>query len=127
VAGRAITRFFFDNSVYFRLLDVASAAGLTIPIVPGIFPVQNFKQTASFARRAGTSVPRWLAAPVRRPRRRSRDPPPRRGRRLRRTGDRPHRPRRRGFTLLYDVPRRSRIAIHLIGRRAKPRAAAEAA
>ena len=61
MAGRAITRFFFDNSVYFRLLDVASAAGLTIPIVPGIFPVQNFKQTANFARRTGASVPRWLA------------------------------------------------------------------
>jgi len=60
-ADRAITQFFFDNSVYFRFLDVASAAGLTIPIVPGIFPVQNFKQTANFARRAGTSVPRWLA------------------------------------------------------------------
>ena len=35
--------------------------GSTIPIVPGIFPVQNFKQTANFARRAGASVPQWLA------------------------------------------------------------------
>ena len=60
-ADRAITQFFFDNSAYYRFLDVASAAGLTIPIVPGIFPVQNFKQTANFARRAGASVPRWLA------------------------------------------------------------------
>jgi methylenetetrahydrofolate reductase (NADPH) len=60
-ATRAITQFFFDNSVYFRFLDVAAAAGLDVPIVPGIFPVQNFKQTANFARRAGTSVPRWLA------------------------------------------------------------------
>jgi methylenetetrahydrofolate reductase (NADPH) len=60
-ADRAITQFFFDNSAYFRFLDVAAAAGITIPIVPGIFPVQNFKQTANFARRAGTSVPHWLA------------------------------------------------------------------
>jgi methylenetetrahydrofolate reductase (NADPH) len=60
-ADRAITQFFFDNSAYYRFLDVAGAAGLTIPIVPGIFPVQNFKQTANFARRAGTNVPRWLA------------------------------------------------------------------
>ena len=29
--------------------------------MPGIFPVQNFKQTANFARRAGASVPQWLA------------------------------------------------------------------
>jgi methylenetetrahydrofolate reductase (NADPH) len=60
-ADRAITQFFFDNSVYFRFLDLAEAAGINVPIVPGIFPVQNFKQTANFARRAGTSVPQWLA------------------------------------------------------------------
>ena len=60
-ASRAITQFFFDNAVYFRFLDVASAAGIAIPIVPGVFPVQNFKQTANFARRAGASVPQWLA------------------------------------------------------------------
>ena len=60
-ACRAITQFFFDNSVYFRFLDVAAAAGIDIPILPGIFPVQNFKQTSNFARRAGASVPQWLA------------------------------------------------------------------
>ncbi len=60
-AERAITQFFFDNAVYFRFLDVAAAAGIAIPIVPGVFPVQNFKQTANFARRAGASVPQWLA------------------------------------------------------------------
>jgi methylenetetrahydrofolate reductase (NADPH) len=60
-ADRAITQFFFDNSVYFRFLDVAAAAGLSIPIVPGIVPVQNYKQTAGFAARAGATVPAWLA------------------------------------------------------------------
>jgi methylenetetrahydrofolate reductase (NADPH) len=60
-ADRAITQFFFDNSAYFRFIDLAAAAGLKIPIVPGIVPVQNFKQTAGFAARTGASVPRWLA------------------------------------------------------------------
>ena len=60
-ADRAITQFFFDNSVYFRFLDLAAAAGISIPIVPGVVPVQNFKQTAGFARRNGASVPDWLA------------------------------------------------------------------
>ena len=60
-ADRAITQFFFDNSVYFRFLDLAAAAGITIPILPGIVPVQNFKQTAGFAKRTGASVPDWLA------------------------------------------------------------------
>jgi methylenetetrahydrofolate reductase (NADPH) len=60
-ATRAITQFFFDNDIYFRFLDRACAAGITIPIVPGVTVVQNFKQTANFARRAGASVPDWLA------------------------------------------------------------------
>ena len=37
------------------------ARGITIPIVPGIVPVQNFRQTAGFAQRTGASVPQWLA------------------------------------------------------------------
>jgi methylenetetrahydrofolate reductase (NADPH) len=60
-ATRAITQFFFENDVYFRFLDKACARGIKIPIVPGIMPVQNFKQTANFARKAGASVPDWLA------------------------------------------------------------------
>ncbi|QEL26018.1 methylenetetrahydrofolate reductase [NAD(P)H] [Bosea sp. F3-2] len=60
-ATRAITQFFFDNDVYFRYLDKVRARGIEIPIVPGIVPVQNFKQTAGFARRTGASVPQWLA------------------------------------------------------------------
>ena len=60
-ADRAITQFFFDNSAYLRFLDLAAAAGIAIPIVPGIVPVLNFKQTANFARKAGASVPNWLA------------------------------------------------------------------
>jgi methylenetetrahydrofolate reductase (NADPH) len=60
-ATRAITQFFFDNAIYYRYLDRVRAAGIDIPIVPGIVPVQNFKQTANFARRTGASVPDWLA------------------------------------------------------------------
>jgi methylenetetrahydrofolate reductase (NADPH) len=61
-ADRAITQFFFDNDHYFRYLDRVRARGINIPIVPGIVPVQNFKQTANFAAKTGASVPAWLAA-----------------------------------------------------------------
>jgi methylenetetrahydrofolate reductase (NADPH) len=61
-ADRAITQFFFDNDHYFRYLDRVRARGIDIPIVPGIVPVQNFKQTANFAAKTGASVPEWLAA-----------------------------------------------------------------
>lgn len=60
-ATRAITQFFFENDLYLRYLDKVRAAGITIPILPGIVPVQNFKQTAGFAKRTGASVPAWLA------------------------------------------------------------------
>jgi methylenetetrahydrofolate reductase (NADPH) len=61
-ASRAITQFFFENDLYFRYLDRVRAAGITIPIVPGILPVQNFKQTGNFAARTGASIPDWLKA-----------------------------------------------------------------
>ena len=60
-ASRAMTQFFFENDQYFRYLDRVRAAGINVPIVPGILPVQNFKQTANFAARTGASVPDWLA------------------------------------------------------------------
>ncbi|GAB6841306.1 methylenetetrahydrofolate reductase (NADPH) [Methylorubrum rhodinum] len=61
-ADQAITQFFFDNEIYLRYRDKVRAAGIDIPIIPGILPVQNFKQAANFARRTGASVPYWLAA-----------------------------------------------------------------
>ena len=60
-ATRAMTQFFFENSLYFRYLDRVRASGIDIPIVPGILPVQNFKTMKNFAARCGTSVPGWLA------------------------------------------------------------------
>jgi 5,10-methylenetetrahydrofolate reductase, prokaryotic form len=60
-ADRAITQFFFDNELYLRYLDKVRARGITIPIIPGILPVLNFNQTASFAEKTHTSIPGWLA------------------------------------------------------------------
>ncbi len=55
-ATRAITQFFFYNDLYWRFLDRALAAGINVPIGPGIVPVQNFKQTASFAAKTGAYI-----------------------------------------------------------------------
>ena len=60
-ASRAITQFFFDNDQYFRFLDKVRARGIDVPVIPGILPVQNFKQAANFAKRAGARVPDWMA------------------------------------------------------------------
>ena len=60
-ATRAITQVFFDNDFFLRYLDRVRARGITIPIVPGIMPMHNFKQARNFVTRAGTTVPDWLA------------------------------------------------------------------
>jgi len=60
-ATRAITQVFFDNDLYFRYLDRVRARGITIPIVPGIMPMHNFKQARNFVTRTGTTVPDWLS------------------------------------------------------------------
>lgn len=60
-ATRAISQFFFDNDVFERYVERVRAAGIDIPIVPGIVPVANFTQVASFAAKTGASVPAWLA------------------------------------------------------------------
>jgi methylenetetrahydrofolate reductase (NADPH) len=59
-ASRAITQFFFSADTYFRFLDRALAAGITVPILPGIMPVTNL---AGIRRMGGnTKVPDWLEA-----------------------------------------------------------------
>ncbi len=60
-ASRAITQYFFDVDLYRRFRDRARAAGITIPIVPGILPVTNFAQVVKFSAACGASVPAWMA------------------------------------------------------------------
>jgi len=60
-ADRIITQFGFDNAHYLRFLERARAAGIWVPITPGIVPIHNFRQVAGFAVRAGATVPAWLA------------------------------------------------------------------
>jgi methylenetetrahydrofolate reductase (NADPH) len=59
-ATRAITQYFFDVEHYFRFIEKVRAAGVTIPIVPGILPVGNVAQVKKFSAMCGASVPAWL-------------------------------------------------------------------
>jgi len=60
-ADRIITQFGFDNTHYMRFLERARAAGIWVPITPGIVPIHSFRQVAGFAVKAGAGVPAWLA------------------------------------------------------------------
>jgi len=59
-ATRAITQFFFDADRYLRFCDQAAAAGISVPIVPGILPIADFAQAKKFATACGASVPAAL-------------------------------------------------------------------
>jgi methylenetetrahydrofolate reductase (NADPH) len=59
-ATRAITNFFFGTEVYKRFRDRATAAGINVPILPGLLPVSNFAQTVKIAARCGASIPKEL-------------------------------------------------------------------
>ncbi|HET7307275.1 MAG TPA: methylenetetrahydrofolate reductase [NAD(P)H] [Gammaproteobacteria bacterium] len=60
-ASRAMTQYFFDPDIYLRFRDRACAAGIDVPLVPGILPVTNFAQVLKFSAACGASVPQWLA------------------------------------------------------------------
>ena len=59
-ASRAITQFFFDPDAFLRFRDAAAAAGITVPIVPGVLPITRFPQILKFATACGASIPGWL-------------------------------------------------------------------
>jgi len=59
-ATRAITQFFFDTGAYLRFIDRTAAAGISVPIVPGILPIAQFEKAVEIAGRCGAGVPAAL-------------------------------------------------------------------
>ncbi|WP_423140966.1 methylenetetrahydrofolate reductase [NAD(P)H] [Parablastomonas sp. CN1-191] len=59
-ASRALTQFFFEPDAFFRFRDAAAAAGIDVPLVPGIMPVTNYANIQRMAAMCGTAVPAWL-------------------------------------------------------------------
>ncbi len=60
-ASRAISQFFFEPEDFLRFRDRAAAAGINVPVVPGVLPVSNFAQVTKFAAMCGAKVPAWMA------------------------------------------------------------------
>ena len=62
-AGAAFvtTQLFFENDRYYRFVDHCHAAGIRVPIVPGIMPVLSFKQIQRITSLCGAALPAPLA------------------------------------------------------------------
>jgi methylenetetrahydrofolate reductase (NADPH) len=59
-ATKAITQFFFEADAFFRFRDDCVAAGIHVPIIPGILPIQSWAGTKRFAARCSAQVPARL-------------------------------------------------------------------
>jgi methylenetetrahydrofolate reductase (NADPH) len=59
-----ITQLFFDNRFYFDLVARARAAGITVPIVPGLMPVPSRRSLAVMTSMSGATVPLELQAAI---------------------------------------------------------------
>ena len=61
-ATRALTQFFFDIDAFLRFRDRVRAAGVSIPLIPGVMPVSNFAGLKRMSASCGAAIPSWLEA-----------------------------------------------------------------
>ena len=59
-ANSAITQYFYNVDAYFRFVDECSAAGIEVPIVPGVMPIASASKLARFSDTCGAEIPRWI-------------------------------------------------------------------
>jgi methylenetetrahydrofolate reductase (NADPH) len=59
-ADSAITQYFYNADAYWHFVDDCAAAGVHVPIVPGIMPIGSFAKLARFSDACGAEIPRWM-------------------------------------------------------------------
>jgi methylenetetrahydrofolate reductase (NADPH) len=64
-ADVVITQMFFDNSVFYRFVDRCRAAGITVPIIPGLKPISTARQIALLPESFSIDIPVELTEAIR--------------------------------------------------------------
>ena len=59
-ASRALGQFCFDNDAVARFRDRCVAAGISVPVIPGIMPTTAFRGVERMAAKCGAKIPAWL-------------------------------------------------------------------
>jgi len=59
-ADSVITQYFYNADAYFSFIDACEEMGISVPIVPGIMPINKFSQLARFSDACGAEIPRWI-------------------------------------------------------------------
>lgn len=55
-----ITQLFFDNEDYFYFVRRAMEVGIEVPILPGVWPITNYKQIDRISQLCGARIPKAL-------------------------------------------------------------------
>lgn len=55
-----ITQLFYDNEYFFDFQERAAAAGITVPIIPGVLPILSTPQIRRFTSLCGATIPTEL-------------------------------------------------------------------
>jgi len=61
-ADLVITQLFYDNAAFFSYRDKVRAAGIDVPVVPGLMPIQSSSQIQRIASLCGAVLPPHLLA-----------------------------------------------------------------
>ena len=56
-ADYIITQMFFDNKVYYDFVDKCRAAGITVPIIPGLKPISTYRQISVLPEAFSLDIP----------------------------------------------------------------------